>query len=715
MATRHEDRARDFSARAAFVYLAAASAWILLSDWLVEFFDLPESLNPQTVKGLLFVLVTGLVLYLTVHRWAGRAVRYWERALQAEEHRLAADRMVSAMFDASPLAGMVLDPDGTVLLWSPAAVEMFGWTAEEAVGTRNPVVPDDKLDEFDELRRRAREDGPFIGMETVRRRKDGSRLHVSISAAPLRVADGHVYAVASFIEDITVRKEAQAALAESEERFRAVVEQTEQGIVLVRADGTVVVYNDAMRRVSGYTRDEVERDGWLDLVRSTEEADVEASRAALEALEGGASYVEMPIMRGDRHRRWVSLATTHVEIGGERYDLTIVTDTHERRVAEERVRASEERFRLLAENLPGVVYVGRDDADMTMLYFNDRMAGLTGLSDAGLSEDGFRFAEVCHPDDLPPIRAEIARAKAEGRPFELRYRIVRPDGSVRWAEGFGDVLEPDDEDDGLLEGVIFDVTVRIEHERELETYRLDLEELVEERTSEVEEANLAKSRFLAAMSHELRTPLNSVIGFSGILQQELVGTLTEEQHRQVGMIQQSGRHLLALINDILDLSKIEAGKIEVHADTFDVLGLAREAVDVMDPLAGEGLSLSVESEEDTVTVRSDEAKVREILLNLASNAVKFTDEGAVTVHVRSTDTGARIAVEDTGIGIPEDELPDLFDPFVQVETRAGTKAQGTGLGLAICKEYADMIGGTIRVRSEPGVGSTFTLDIPDID
>ncbi len=458
MATQHVDRARDFAARAALVYLIAGSAWILLSDRLVELVDLPEGFNPQTVKGLLFVLVTGLILYWTVRRWAGRAVRYRERALQAEERRLAADRMVSAVFDASPLAGMVLDPDGTVLRWSPSAGEMFGWTAEEAVGTRNPIVPEEKLDEYEKLRRRVREDGAFIGVEAVRRRKDGSRLHVSISAAPLRDADGEVYAVASFIEDITTR---------------------------------------------------------------------------------------------------------------------------------------------------------------------------------------------------------------------------------------------------------------VERERELETYRMDLEELVAERTRELEEANLAKSRFLAAMSHELRTPLNSVIGFSGILQQELVGTLTEEQHRQVGMIQQSGRHLLALISDILDLSKIEAGRIEVHVEEFDVLGLAREAVDVLSPLAGE-VSLSVESEEDAVTVRSDEEKVRQILLNLASNAVKFTEEGAVTVRVHSTDAGAEIAVEDTGIGIPEDRLPDLFDPFTQVETRAGAKTKGAGLGLAICKEYADMIGGRIRVRSEPGVGSTFTLHVPGI-
>ncbi len=245
---------------------------------------------------------------------------------------------------------------------------------------------------------------------------------------------------------------------------------------------------------------------------------------------------------------------------------------------------------------------------------------------------------------------------------------------------------------------------------ELETAMSDLEQA----NTELAASNATKSLFLASMSHELRTPLNSVIGFSGILGQGLSGPLTEEQAKQVEMINRSGRHLLGLIDNILDLSKVEAGGVVLDIETFDLVGVVQEVVDSVRPMAFEkGLDVVLETTDEAIEIEADCGKVRQILLNLAANAVKFTDEGTVRISVDSRSLGGiRVLVIDTGHGIPREALKSIFEPFVQVDIPGTAKAKGTGLGLALSREYAHLLGGEVTVRSQEGVGSTFTLTIP---
>ncbi|TDB38028.1 MAG: hypothetical protein D9V44_08270 [Actinobacteria bacterium] len=256
---------------------------------------------------------------------------------------------------------------------------------------------------------------------------------------------------------------------------------------------------------------------------------------------------------------------------------------------------------------------------------------------------------------------------------------------------------------------------------ELEVQHQNLEALIEARTAELvaanaelREATAAKSDFLASMSHELRTPLNSIIGFSDILNRGMAGDLTDEQARQIGMINRSGKHLLGLINDVLDLAKIEAGKAELHLGPVDVETIVRDVVEIIGPLAGnKGLVVSVEIDGPVPVLDSDADKIRQILLNLAGNAVKFTESGRIAVTVRGPLDGTLgIAVSDTGRGIAEAEIPRIFEAFSQVRTTDSSATVGTGLGLSISREFAHLLGGDIAVKSEPGVGSTFTLVLP---
>jgi len=257
-------------------------------------------------------------------------------------------------------------------------------------------------------------------------------------------------------------------------------------------------------------------------------------------------------------------------------------------------------------------------------------------------------------------------------------------------------------------------------EEALKEYSERLEEMVEERTAELaiakgkaEEADRLKSVFLATMSHELRTPLNSIIGFTGIVLQGLAGELNEEQKKQLSMVSGSAKHLLALINDILDISKIEAGQIELAPSEFHVSALIQEVVKTLTPMAEtKGLEMIVSISPQVGEIHSDRRRVEQILVNLVNNAIKFTEQGEVRIEAQIVDGHLQVSVQDTGIGIKEEDMGKLFQPFRQIDDSGQRRHEGTGLGLSICKRLLDLLGGQIWAESEVGQGSSFTVRLP---
>jgi PAS domain S-box-containing protein len=322
---------------------------------------------------------------------------------------------------------------------------------------------------------------------------------------------------------------------------------------------------------------------------------------------------------------------------------------------------------------------------------------------------------------------------------QVDYR--RRDGSEFVANLYMRMLRDPSGDTTCLEGFVEDVTERKRAEDRVREYQENLEKLVDARTAELRETNerllreieertraehelevakeraeaadRLKSAFLATMSHELRTPLNSIIGFTGILLQKLSGPLNPEQEKQLGMVRNSANHLLALISDILDISKIEAGQLTMACAPFPMDEAILRVVQTIRPLAEKkGLALSVQLADDVRTMTGDVRRMEQILLNLLSNAVKFTEQGEVTVSCAREAGVYRIVVRDTGIGIGTEDLGKLFKPFRQIDSGIDRKYEGTGLGLSICKRLVEMMGGSIQVESQPGVGSSFSFSLP---
>jgi signal transduction histidine kinase len=237
---------------------------------------------------------------------------------------------------------------------------------------------------------------------------------------------------------------------------------------------------------------------------------------------------------------------------------------------------------------------------------------------------------------------------------------------------------------------------------------------IEDKSRQIEAANRHKSEFLANMSHELRTPLNAIIGFSEVLQERLFGELNEKQAEYTDDILTSGRHLLSLINEILDLSKVEAGRMELELATFDLpLAIDNARTFVRERAIKHGITLDIDVDERLGDYVGDERKIKQILLNLLSNAVKFTPEGGrIHINARQVDGSVEISVSDTGIGIAHQDQPKIFEEFRQVGSDYSHKVEGTGLGLTLAKKFVELHGGRIWVESEPGKGSTFSFTLP---
>ncbi len=409
--------------------------------------------------------------------------------------------------------------------------------------------------------------------------------------------------------------------------------------------------------------------------------------------------------------------------------MYVTAAIEEAKAAEETAHVAAEKYRVVLEMLPVGVTVTDDTG--AVVETSQHAAEILGIATEehrhrDIQGDDWK---ILRPDGSEKPTDEWASVRALSGQVLTRDQegLRRPDGSVVWLDvsaapiplaGYGVAITYQD--------ITQEVAARdllIVSEQHLLQARDHLEVEVAERTAELEttneellEASRVKSRLLTNMSHELRTPLNSIIGFSDLLLKGLAGPLADEQQKQVGMINTSGRDLLGLVNDVLDLARIEAGHEVVTPTRFDVCELVAEVIDELAPQAeSKGIGLIVRYHEEPRALITDRPKVRQVLVNLVSNAVKFTDAGDVTVECSVDGPGVLISVTDTGIGVHAYEADRIMEDFHQVYRADGLKPSGTGVGLPISKRLVEMLGGRVSVESAVGQGSSFRVWLPNLD
>jgi PAS domain S-box-containing protein len=534
--------------------------------------------------------------------------------------------------------------------------------------------------------------------------------------------------------DISERKAAEQALRESERKLRAIFEQAPLGIAVLNSNsGRFLKLNPQYCRISGYSETEMLAS---DFQRITHPDDVQRDLANMQRLREGrlaAFQMEKRYIRPDASVVWVNLTCVPLwdEAGGELQHIAMVDDITARKEAQLRLAESEHKYRELVELANSIILRWNCDGKITFLNeFGQQFFGYSAQEILGRHVVGTIVpARSSAGADLRKLMDQICATPAA---FEknVNENMCR-NGDRVWIAWTNRILM--DAQGRVVEilSVGADITEQRRAELALRVLNKTLELEVAERTSELqtaliraESADRTKSAFLAAMSHELRTPLNSIIGFTGIMLQGLAGPLNAEQTKQLGMVQSSARHLLALINDVLDLSKIEAGQLDVRAEPFDLRSSIERVTASVNPLVQKkGLALHTEIAAEVGEIVSDRRRVEQILLNLLSNAIKFTDHGRVTLTAERVmgvcrspggpDLPAvRLRVIDTGIGMKPEHLSTLFQPFRQIDTGLARQHEGTGLGLAICRRLATLMGGDISAASEWAKGSEFTLNLP---
>jgi signal transduction histidine kinase/CheY-like chemotaxis protein/HAMP domain-containing protein len=381
------------------------------------------------------------------------------------------------------------------------------------------------------------------------------------------------------------------------------------------------------------------------------------------------------------------------------------------------MHASEERLQIAS----GAAAIGIWDWNIVnrQMVWDEQMYRLHGMEGRKLDDPFEAWRKMVHPDDVVPTEMLLQQALNGTAEFDIEYRLIWADGTVHYIKADAMTFRDTDGHAMRMVGVNYDVTDSRTAEQELRRHRIHLEELVAERTNalsvavrQAQAANRAKSTFLANMSHELRTPLNSVIGFSRLMADSK--NMLPEEKRNLAIIHRSGQHLLTLINDILELSKIEAGRAVLQTEVVQLNDMLQEVLDMVSMRAVQtGVELVVDSVGLPASARVDGTKLRQVLLNLMSNAVKFTAQGKVTLKVRGASRNGQceltFAVIDDGPGISAEDQLRIFEPFIQAEG-PGAK-EGTGLGLTISREFVQLMGGTLAVQSAPGQGATFYFTV----
>jgi PAS domain S-box-containing protein len=687
------------------VYFLTAGAWILFSDMAVNslFPDPGDMAAMQTYKGWFFVVATSILLHVLLRRVeAGQREHVKSLDTAKTELTTAVDRL-DAIVRASPQAMYVLDRDGRVSLWNPAAERLFGWSAAEVKDRPLPTVTPDNRAEFESILAASFAGEVLAGREVVRRRRDGSRLEISLHTAQLENPGEGVTTVLFMAADVTAAREL------ARERDRLFNHSTD---LLSVADfsGSLQQVNPAWTKTLGYTADELVGRAMVELVHPD---DLSAYLAMGERLVEGMSVrnFEARYRKKDGTYTWLSFGS-HA-LPEEQRIFSVARDINDLKLTEQELQNRRRFMETVFASLPIGVSVRFMDTGRAT-FVNPRYSEILGWPPEALTSlEG--YFERLFPDHAQRlrIREQMQADVQSGDPRRMFWEdlpVTTSTGERRHVT----VASFPVPGHNVLVTTVMDTT-----------FRKIAELSMAEARKQAEQANQAKTQFLANMSHELRTPLNAIFGMA---QLALADPLPAEQAECWDITYQSAKKLLSIVDNLLELADLESGAVQMAVKEFEIRSLVESLCQthaVQARLKGLTFTWRVDDEVGDILV-GDPFRLRQILVNLLGNAIRFTTRGSVELTVARYEdppdgpqrvfvdqgfTGERLIfrVSDTGIGIAQDKQAAIFDSFSLAEDYLTKKYGGTGMGLSIAKQLAELLGGTIWVESSPGRGSVFSF------
>ncbi|MFV9549887.1 PAS domain S-box protein [Algibacter sp. PT7-4] len=616
----------------------------------------------------------------------------------------------------------VKDHQSQIILANDAFCSILGVNRNEIIGkTLAENVQPEERESFLSIDREVISSGKEnVNEENFTFSKNETRI---ISTKKTRFVDnkGNRFLI-GVIRDITEQKKVSEEIRKAHQRITTHLNNSP--LAIIEWDKNLIIRNWSAKAKSIFGWDEHEVIGkHFSDINLIYKEDAESTKIICDELMSGKVKSNRSVNRNNTKLKKVIYCDWYNSVllskdGEIETIFSLVQDITTRIETEKIIKESEEKFsKVFQSNIIGFSIV---NSDQIRVDVNETMAKMLETTKKHLIGKTLEEAQIEILDDTYYEQKKILSEKIVEKGFLSNETVSRTLISGKKIVTLVSV-EPLEVNGSLhLLTAAIDITDKKQAELELENYRNKLEELVELRTAELEKekikaqsADLMKSAFLATMSHELRTPMNSIIGFTGILLKEFAGPLNEEQKKQLGMVKNSSQHLLGLINDVLDISKIEAGKLKISLSPFNYLTTLEKTIDFILPQATKkGLTINTEIAAVNITLNSDERRVEQVLLNLLSNAIKFSNKGNVLVKVNIENNFVVTQVIDQGIGISKKDIDKLFIPFVQLDGGLNRVHEGSGLGLSICKNLLEKLGGSIQVESKKDKGSNFMFKIP---
>ncbi len=641
-----------------------------------------------------YIIVYGVIRDITEKKLA-------EDALRDSQEKY------SILFQQSNDAVFLHDLEFNILDVNQKALELFEYSRDEILALRLPDLyySDEKhkiAETFDQMEKGVSVDFPS---QLMTKRRNSFPAEISTNSFILNGQQ----VTQTIIRDITERAQAEAALQKQHKFLRQVIDINPHLIFARDREGRFTLANEAFAKLYNTTVEEIL--GKTDEDYNLNPKLVEQSRrddlAVMMTLEEIFIPERQILIENDEKRWWQIIKRPIVDEDQDiaRQVLGVVTDITNLKLAEEAVHASEEQLHHVIASISGHIYVTELTPETNQInrYISPNVEWLTGYPVDYFVRDWRFWQSLIHPEDRI-VAAEQVERFLNNENSEVEYRLIKANGDTIWVRDSGRVERDEERNQLIVYGVVNDITEEKEAEAVLRAAR-----------DQALEANRFKTQLLAKVSHELRTPLTAILGYAEMLEFGIYGTLDDEQTTALNEVIDSGIYLKSLVNELLDQAQLEAGKFKLEMKSFTLTKLVEEIHSRMDVLAqGKGLSfVSTIANDLPDTLIGDAPRIQQILVNLVSNAIKFTEQGKVHLSLLALDsTHWALQVSDTGVGIPPEAQSYIFEPFQQVDGSVTRKFGGSGLGLSIVKQLTSLMDGQIKLESQVGQGSTFTIILP---